>query len=111
MTIFGLKMIVKSGLDFFILKLNEPLQRCLITFQASALYTTSLFSFGSDLSNFSIKIEKLTAWFIWGMCEKGLRTCMLSSVYVAEANIEERGSRGAFLNVIVAPLKRGLKVI
>ena len=45
------------------------------------------------------------------MCEKGLRTCMLSSVYVAEANIEERGSRGALLNVIVAPLKRGLFVL
>ena len=30
------------------------------------------------------------------MCEKGLHTCMLSSVYVAEANIEERGSRGGF---------------
>jgi hypothetical protein len=24
MTIFGLKMMVKSGLEFFILKLNEP---------------------------------------------------------------------------------------
>ena len=36
---------------------------------------------------------------------------MLSSVYVAEANIEERGSRGALLNVIVAPLKRGLFVL
>ena len=45
------------------------------------------------------------------MCEKGLHTCMLSSVYVAEANIEERGSRGALLNVIVAPLKRGLFVL
>ena len=28
MTIFGLKMMVKSGLEFFILKLNEPLQIC-----------------------------------------------------------------------------------
>jgi shikimate 5-dehydrogenase len=28
MTIFGLKMMVKSGLQFFILKLNEPLQSC-----------------------------------------------------------------------------------
>ena len=27
MTIFGIKM-VKSGLEFFILKLNEPLQSC-----------------------------------------------------------------------------------
>jgi hypothetical protein len=26
MTIFGLKMMVKSGLEIFILKLNEPLQ-------------------------------------------------------------------------------------
>ena len=26
MTIFGLKMMVKSGLEFFVLKLNEPLQ-------------------------------------------------------------------------------------
>ena len=28
MTIFGLKMMVRSGLEFFILKLNEPLQSC-----------------------------------------------------------------------------------
>ena len=28
MTIFGLEMMVKSGLNFFILKLNEPLQSC-----------------------------------------------------------------------------------
>ena len=27
MPIFGLKMMVKSGLEFFILKLNKPLQR------------------------------------------------------------------------------------
>jgi hypothetical protein len=28
MTIFGLKMMMKSGLESFILKLNEPLQSC-----------------------------------------------------------------------------------
>jgi hypothetical protein len=28
MTIFEIKMIMKSGLEFFILKLNEPLQSC-----------------------------------------------------------------------------------
>ena len=27
-TIFGLKMMVKSGLEIFILKLNKPLQSC-----------------------------------------------------------------------------------
>ena len=30
MTIFGLKMMLKIGLEFFILKLNEPLQRYLL---------------------------------------------------------------------------------
>ena len=40
-----------------------------------------------------------------------VRVCSLLYMYVAEANIEERGSRGALLNVIVAPLKRGLFVL
>ena len=33
MTIFGLKMMMKSGLDFFILKYNKPLQSCCCTVQ------------------------------------------------------------------------------
>ena len=28
MTIFGLKLVLKSGLEFIILKLNEPFQSC-----------------------------------------------------------------------------------
>ena len=40
-----------------------------------------------------------------------VRVCSPLYTYVAEANIEERGSRGALLNVIVAPLKRGLFVL
>ena len=34
--IFGLNMMVKSGLEFFILKLNEPLHRYLLTCQANS---------------------------------------------------------------------------
>ena len=40
-----------------------------------------------------------------------VRVCSLLYMYVAEANIGEGGSRGALLNVIVAPLKRGLFVL
>ena len=35
-TIFDLKMMVKSGLEFFILKFTEPLQRYLLTCQANS---------------------------------------------------------------------------
>jgi hypothetical protein len=35
-TVFDLKMMVKSGLDFFILKFTEPLQRCLLICQANS---------------------------------------------------------------------------
>ena len=43
MIIFGLKMIVKSGLDFFILKLNEPLQRYLLIYQANSAFLSRFF--------------------------------------------------------------------
>ena len=36
MTSFGLKMMMKSGLDFLILKLNEPLQKYLLACQANS---------------------------------------------------------------------------
>jgi hypothetical protein len=61
MTIFGLKMIVKSGPEFFILKLNEPLQRYLLTCQAnSAFHGRFVFALGSSNSEgafFNLKIK------------------------------------------------------
>ena len=41
--IFGLKMMVKSGLEFFILKFTEPLQRCLLTCQANSAFLGKFF--------------------------------------------------------------------
>jgi hypothetical protein len=40
--IFGLKMIVKSGLEFFILKFNEPLQGCCRSGQKNLLRRAEL---------------------------------------------------------------------
>jgi hypothetical protein len=37
-TIFGLKMMVKSGLEKNILKFHEPLQRYLLTSQANSAF-------------------------------------------------------------------------
>jgi hypothetical protein len=42
MTIFGLKMMVKSGIDFFVLKLNELLQSCCCPLQKMAVQQVSL---------------------------------------------------------------------
>ena len=50
-TIFGSEMMVKSGLDFFfILKLNEPLQRYLLTCQANSAFLGRFFALGSSKS-------------------------------------------------------------
>jgi hypothetical protein len=38
MTSFGLKMMVKSGLEKIILKFHEPLQRYLLTSQANSAF-------------------------------------------------------------------------
>ena len=46
--IFDLKMMVKSGLEFFILKLNEPLQRYLLTCQANSAFLGRFFSTGQQ---------------------------------------------------------------
>ena len=42
-TTFGLKMVVKSGLEFSILKLNEPLQRYLLTGQTNSAFLGNFF--------------------------------------------------------------------
>ena len=46
-TIFGLKMIVKSGLEFFILQFTKPLQRYLLTCQANSAFLGSSNSEGA----------------------------------------------------------------
>ena len=45
---FGLKMLVKSGLDFFILKFTEPLQRYLLTCQANSAFLGRFFCTGQQ---------------------------------------------------------------
>ena len=62
-TIFGLKIMMKSGVEFFITKLNEPLQRYLITCQANSVFMGWFFYTGpqqlwSCLFNFKIKKKK-----------------------------------------------------
>ena len=58
--IFGLKMMVKSGLEFFILKFTEPLQRYLLTCQANSAFLGRFFCTGQQQlwrgsMNFKIK--------------------------------------------------------
>ena len=48
MTIFGLKVMVKSHLEFFILKLNEPLQRYMQTCKANSAFLGSFFCTGQQ---------------------------------------------------------------
>ena len=60
MTIFDLKLFVKSGLDFFIMKLNKPLQRYLLTCQANSAFPGRFVCTGQQqlwrgLVNFKIK--------------------------------------------------------
>ena len=68
-TIFGLKIMMKSGVEFFITKLNEPLQRYLITCQANSVFMGWFFYTGpqqlwSCLFNFKIKKKKFRSLFI-----------------------------------------------
>jgi hypothetical protein len=58
MTIFGLKMMVKSGLEFFILKLKEPLQRYLLTCQATSAFLDHFFAVGSNNSEGARSMSK-----------------------------------------------------
>ena len=46
--IFGLKMMVKSGLEFFILKFTEPLQRYLLTCKANSSFLGRFFCTGQQ---------------------------------------------------------------
>ena len=46
--IFGLKMMLKSGLEFFILKFTEPLQRYLLTCQANSTFLGRFFCTGQQ---------------------------------------------------------------
>jgi hypothetical protein len=55
MTIFGLKMMMKSGLEFFILKLNEPLQRPARPIQP---FWVDFFALGSSDSEVARSISK-----------------------------------------------------
>jgi hypothetical protein len=48
MTIFGLKMMVKSGLEKIILKFQVPLQRYLLTSQANSAFLGSFFCTGQQ---------------------------------------------------------------
>ena len=48
--IFELKMMVKSGLEFFILKFYQPLQRYLLTCQANSAFLGRFFALGSSNS-------------------------------------------------------------
>ena len=48
MTIFGLNMMVKSGLEKFILKYHVPLQRYLLTSQANLAFLGSSNSEGAN---------------------------------------------------------------
>ena len=50
MTIFGIKMMVKSGIEIFILKLNEPHQRYLLTCQANSVFLGQFFALCSSKS-------------------------------------------------------------
>jgi hypothetical protein len=47
-TIFGLKMMVKSGLEFFILKSYVPLQRYLLTCHANSAIMGRVFCTGQQ---------------------------------------------------------------
>ena len=58
MTIFGLKMMMKRGIEFFILKLNEPLQRYLLTCQADSAFLGRFFALGSSNSEGARSISK-----------------------------------------------------
>jgi hypothetical protein len=48
MTIFGLKMMVKSGLEKNILNFHVPLQRYLLTSQATSAFLGSFFCTGQQ---------------------------------------------------------------
>ena len=50
MTIFGLKVVVKSGLEKIILKFHVPLQRYLLTSQANSAFLGNFFALGSSNS-------------------------------------------------------------
>ena len=57
-TIFGLKMMVKSGLENIILKFHEPLQRYLLTCQANSAFLGRIFALGSNNSEGARGISK-----------------------------------------------------
>ena len=55
---FGWKMMVKSCLEFFILKFYKPLQRYLLTWQTNSAFRGSFFSLGSSNSEGASRISK-----------------------------------------------------
>ena len=68
--IFDLKLMVKSGLEFFILKLSEPLQKYLVTCQANSAFLGRFFCTGQQQLwrgsvNFKIKFFRPLFTFIF----------------------------------------------
>ena len=57
-TIFDLKMMVKSGLEFFILKFTEPLQRYLLTCLANSAFLGRFCALGSSNSEEASRSSK-----------------------------------------------------